>query len=116
VTLIELLALLAIIGLGIMCGRALYPYGILFAIFGFVGGAAIIPTIIVAHVRYRRWAYCGDKLMPECLCGGSAFAYRKVGTEYHLLCKECETRYEKCRSVVWVFENGQETIQTIGQA
>jgi hypothetical protein len=87
-------------------GRTLYPHGMLLAILGFILGVSIIPAIFVGYFRYRRWAYCGDKSMPECSCGSSVFKHLKVGAEYHLLCQQCKTRYEQRRDEVWIFEDG----------
>src|SRR5262249_41421203 len=102
-SLIELLVFLAMIALGVLLARTLYPHGIRLAIFGFLGGVAFIPCIITAYFRYRRWLYVGDEDMPDCFCGNSTFRYEKVGAEYHLLCQQCRTRYEQRRGDVWVF-------------
>jgi hypothetical protein len=104
---IELLAFVAMIALGVLLGRAMYPQGILPAILGFVVGVAIIPSIVKSYFTYRRWLYVGDKSMPDCLCGTSVFKYEKVGAEYHLLCQHCKTRYEKRLGDVWVFDGGE---------
>jgi len=70
VTLIELIVLLAMISIGALLARALYPIGGLWlSILRFIAGVALIPSIFLAHNRYRRWAYRGDKWMPECSCG-----------------------------------------------
>ncbi len=61
----------------------------------------------IAYVRYRRWIYLGDKEMPDCSCGSSDFRYHNVGADYYLLCQKCNTRYEKRRDSVWVFEGGE---------
>ena len=106
-SLIELLVLFAMFELGALLARALYPHGVLFAILGFVGGSALIPCTIGAYSTYRRWLYVGDRRMPDCLCGNSNFRYEKVGAEYHLLCRQCKTRYEKRRGEAWVFDGGE---------
>ena len=104
---IELLVFLVMIVLGVLLARTLYPHGVLPAILGFVAGVAFIPITITAYFKYRRWPYVGDKNMPDCLCGNSTFRYEKVGAEYHLLCRQCKTRYEKRRGDVWVFDGGK---------
>ena len=104
---IELLLLFAMIAFGVLLGRALYPQGILPAILGFVGGFAIIPSIFKAYFEYRRWLYVGDKRLPDCLCGNSVFKVEKVGAEYHRVCQQCKTRYEKRRGEVWIFDGGE---------
>jgi hypothetical protein len=107
VSAIELLFFVAMTAIGTVSARALYQVGgTWLAIPGFLAGFALIPSMFLARGRYRRWAYRGDKWMPECSCGSSAFKYQKIGLDYHLLCQGCATRYEKRRGEVWVFENG----------
>jgi hypothetical protein len=106
-SLIELLVFFAMIALGTLLARALYPHGVLPAILGFVGGVALIPGTIKAYFEYRRWLYVGDQSMPDCLCGSSVFKYEKIGTEYRLLCQGCKTRYEQRRGEVWVFDGSE---------
>jgi hypothetical protein len=107
-TLIELLVPILMIALGACAAKALYPMGGLWlAIPGFLAGILLIPLIGFIHNRYRRWAYLGDKWMPECSCGSSEYKYERVGEEYHLLCQQCRKRYEKRREQVSVYEEGQ---------
>src|SRR5689334_11931854 len=95
------------IAIGTVAARALYPVGgLCLALPGFTAGFALIPSVFLAYRRYRGCAYLGDRLMPECLCGGSEFRYQEVGSEYHLLCQGCTRRYEKRRDEVWILENG----------
>jgi len=109
-SLIELIVFLTTIALGVLFARALYPHGIVFAIVGFVCGFAIIPSIWIAHVRYRRWLYVGDKGMPDCVCGNSVFRVEKVGADFHLLCKKCSRRYQRIRRQVWVFDGDEKKL------
>jgi hypothetical protein len=52
---IELLVFLAMIALGVLLARALYPHGVLPAMLGFLAGAAFIPCTTTAYFKYRRW-------------------------------------------------------------
>jgi hypothetical protein len=107
-TLIELLVFILMITLGTSAAKALYPMGgFWLAVPGFIAGVFLIPSIGFIHNRYRRWAYLGDKWMPECSCGSSNYKYERVGDEYHLLCQQCKKRYEKRREQVLVYEDGQ---------
>jgi hypothetical protein len=107
VTLIELIVFVAMIALGFLLGRAMYHLGGLWlGTAGFVVGVALVPSAFFVYLKCRHWAYRGDAVMPDCSCGGSAFRVQKVGDEYHLLCQQCKTRYEKNDSEVWVVENG----------
>jgi hypothetical protein len=99
---------MAMIALGALVGWAVYPLGWLWlAVPGFVLGVLVIPSILFAHQRYRKWAYVGDHYMPDCSCGSGEYFYEKVGEEFHLLCQGCKTRYEKRLDEVSVFENGE---------
>jgi hypothetical protein len=106
-TVIELFIFVAMIALGVLFARSMYPHGILLAVIGFACGLAVIPAIWFAYLRYRRWLYVGDKWMPDCVCGSSAFKHERVGSELHLLCQKCERRYQKRRDYVWAL-NGEE--------
>lgn len=110
-TLIELLVLLLMVAMGVVIARTLYPIaGMFLAIPGFIAGVMLIPAVIFGYVKYRRRTYCGDKPMPECACGSTAFRYEKIGNGNHLLCRGCRTRYQKRRNVVWVFEGGEKKL------
>ncbi len=100
-TLIEMLLFIAMIALGVCLAKALYPIGEFWlAVPGFIVGMLLIPSLFFVHHRYRRWAYLGDKLMPDCSCGGEEYKYEKTEEEYHLLCQRCRTRYEKRKDEV----------------
>jgi hypothetical protein len=104
-TLIELLTLLLMLGIGVGAAHALFPVGGLpLAIPGFIAGVALIPLTAFAYDRYRKWAYLGDKWMPDCSCGSADFKYERVGAEHHLLCQRCRTRYEVRRGSAFVFD------------
>lgn len=107
VTLIELLFFLVMIALGFGLAKASYAVGGMWlAVPSFIIGVALIPFALFLHVRYRKWAYVGDKFLPPCRCGSDKLKYEKVGTEYHLLCQNCRTRYERQRDEVFVYDNG----------
>ena len=102
--LVELLFVCAMFLIGGFLAAILYPRGgIWLAVPGFVFGVMLIPLAFRAYIHYRQWAYVGDKDMPNCLCGSDRYRYEQVGTEYHLLCQGCKTRYEKRRDRVFVF-------------
>ncbi len=102
----ELITFLLMIGLGIALANVLYSVsGFWLALLGFVAGALLIPAIIFAHGRYRKWAYMGDKWMPECRCGSATYKYEKLEGKFRLVCQHCRTSYEKRKGEVFVLEN-----------
>lgn len=103
--LIELLFFLAMLALGACLAKALYPVGgAWLAVPGFIAGVLLIPSLFFAYNRYRRWAYLGDKWMPDCSCGGSEYELEKFGEEYRWVCQQCRANYEKRGEEVSVFE------------
>ena len=106
-TLFDLIFFVTMILIGVGLAKVLYPIGgFWLGIPGFVAGVLLIPSMFFAYNRYRRWAYLGDKWMPDCSCGSAKYKVEKVGEEYHHVCQGCRTSYEKCRDQVSVFENG----------
>lgn len=106
-TLIELLYFVAMIAIGIFFGKAMYPIGgFWLATPGFIAGVLLIPFLTFAYDRYRRWAYLGDKPMPDCSCGSTEYVYENIEGKYPLVCQQCRAIYEKRRDQVFVFENG----------
>lgn len=109
-TLFEMIGFLLLIAIGYACGkigvRLFGPWGG----FAFIPGFLLIPSIAMAHARYRKWLYKGDRHMPDCSCGSNAFTYEKVGSEYHLLCKECRVRYERTPDTVFVYHGNEKII------
>ena len=107
-SLVELLIFMIMIALGLAGAKVAYPIGGLWlAVPGFVFGFLIIPAAMLAHERYREWAYLGDQWMPDCLCGLAEFKYEKVGEELHMLCRHCLRRFEKRGDQVFIYENDQ---------
>lgn len=107
-TLIELLVFILNIAIGVWLAIVLQPIGGLWLAFaGFVAGIMLIPGAIISYERYRKWAYCGDDLMPPCLCGSSEFRVEVVGdNDFHNVCQSCGNRYDNRRGKVsgWLTE------------
>jgi hypothetical protein len=105
--LFELLFFVVSIAIGICLARALYPIGgIWLSVPGFIAGALFIPSLFFAYLRYRRWAYLGDKWMPDCSCGSAEYKYERIEEQYRLICQQCGASYEKHGNKVSVIENG----------
>ena len=107
-TLIELVVFLLMLGIGGKVAAILLPIGGLWlAIAGFVAGTLFLPFLFFLHTEYRKWAYRGDKSMPDCSCGSSDYKYQMFGAEMRVVCQHCGAHYEKKRHEVSVFENDE---------
>jgi hypothetical protein len=45
--------------------------------------------------------------MPTCSCGSEDYKYEQMGADYHLVCQQCRTAYDKRRDDVFVFVHDQ---------
>ena len=105
-TLIELTFFVVMILIGIGSSKIFYSLGgYWLGVPGFFFGVLIIPGIMFAHAKYRKWAYLGDKWMPDCKCGSAEFVYEMVAGRVQLFCKKCRTRYQKQKDQVFIFVN-----------
>jgi hypothetical protein len=111
VTLITMLIFILMTTIGYWCAKLLYPIGgEWLALAGAIGGFLGIPLCFAGHGMYRRWAYLGDKHMPDCSCGGTEFKVEKLEGDYYLLCQKCRRRYEKQNDRVMVYESGEKRL------
>jgi len=105
-TLIELLAFFTMVGIGTLFAARLYPAGGWWlAVPGFVAGFLLLPGLLSGYIRYRKWAYCGDDLMPPCVCGAREFKAEIDSKNVYEVCLACGKRFEKNRDCVFLLAN-----------
>ncbi|MES2643170.1 MAG: hypothetical protein V4850_27045 [Myxococcota bacterium] len=69
----------------------------------------VLPGLLVASHAVRRWLYPGGDAGPPCSCGGP-MSYEKVGSESHLCCQSCGTRYERRQGTAWRYDPAGNTV------
>jgi hypothetical protein len=113
-TLIELLTFLSFIATGIWTSMVFNRLvgvhtvaGACAGLLGFVLGAAFLPFLGFSYGQYRKWAYFGDKFMPDCSCGNDQFKLERVDGRLIRVCPSCGARYAKQGDQVWMI-NGTE--------